>query len=44
MSLKNQIVVRTDASTRNGEGCGVAYQATIHDGFGVKASTPRGFV
>lgn len=36
MSLKNQIVVKTDASTCDGEGCGVAYQATVHDGFGVK--------
>jgi len=36
MSLTNQAVVRTDASTRDGEGCGVAYQATVHDGFGVK--------
>lgn len=34
MSFKNRIVLKTDASTRNGEGFGIAFQADTYDQFG----------
>jgi ribonuclease HI len=36
MPQKNQVVAKTDASTRDGQGSGLACVATINDGCGIK--------
>ena len=36
MAFTNRIIVKTDASTREDKGCGLAYKASIYDQFGVE--------
>jgi ribonuclease HI len=36
MPPKNQVVVKTDASTRDGQGSGLAFVASINDGCGIE--------
>jgi len=41
MSFTNRITVKTDASTRKEEGCGLAYEATIYDRFSVEETDTK---
>lgn len=36
MAFKNQVVAKTDASTRQGEGSGLAFELRLYDSFGVE--------